>query len=167
MLEICPLFARSARRFNVFKPLPRQFLFLFLFFRFPLYLFSTFPNFSHSSSPLFAIKLFFERFYFFPFSPQSPPVRSCIFFVVGPSSCAMWDAASVWFDGQCHVRAQDSNQRNTGPPAAEHTNLTTWPRGQPPTLYFCLSPFYNTEKYHINRSRTYYVHPIEEKQTVD
>ena len=55
-------------------------------------------------------------FFFFPFSPQSSPVHSCIFFVVGPSSCGMWDAASAWFDERCHVHAQDSNQRNTGPP---------------------------------------------------
>uniref|UniRef100_A0A9L0SS52 Alkaline ceramidase n=3 Tax=Equus TaxID=9789 RepID=A0A9L0SS52_HORSE len=47
-------------------------------------------------------------------------------------SCGMWDAASVWFAEQCHVRAQDSNQRNTGPPAAEHANLTAQPRCQPP-----------------------------------
>ena len=77
------------------------------------------------------IFLFFKRFYFFPFSPQSPPVHSCICFVVVPSSCGMWDAASVWFDEQCHVRAQDSKQQNTGPPAAEHANLTPRPRGQP------------------------------------
>uniref|UniRef100_A0A9L0K417 Bone morphotic protein 5 n=1 Tax=Equus asinus TaxID=9793 RepID=A0A9L0K417_EQUAS len=62
---------------------------------------------------------------------NSPPVHSCIFFVVDSSSCGMWDAASAWFDEQCHVRAQDSNQRNTGPPAAEHANLTTRPQGQP------------------------------------
>ena len=74
---------------------------------------------------------FFLRFYFFPFSPQSPPVHSCIFFVVGPSSCGMRDTASAWFDEQCHVRAQDSKQRNTGPPAAECANLTTRPRGRP------------------------------------
>ncbi|XP_070131978.1 EEF1A lysine methyltransferase 2 isoform X3 [Equus przewalskii] len=43
----------------------------------------------------------------------------------------MWDAASAWFDEQCHVRAQDSNQQNAGPPAAECANLTTRPRGQP------------------------------------
>ena len=43
----------------------------------------------------------------------------------------MWDAASAWFDEQCHVRAQDSNQRHTGPPAAERANLTTRPWGQP------------------------------------
>ena len=75
--------------------------------------------------------IFFLRFYFFPFSPQRPPVHSCIFFVVGPSSCGMWDAASAWFDEQCHVRAQDLNQRNTGPPAAECANLTTRPWSQP------------------------------------
>ena len=79
---------------------------------------------------------YFLKILFFPFSPQSPPVRSCIFFVVGPSSCSMWDAASAWFDEQCHVRAQDLNQRNTGPPAAERTDLTTWPRGQPPNSLF-------------------------------
>ncbi|XP_070103527.1 cardiolipin synthase (CMP-forming) isoform X6 [Equus caballus] len=60
-----------------------------------------------------------------------PPVHSCVFFVVGSSSCGMWDAASAWSDEQCHVRAQDSNRRNTGPPAAERANLTTRPRGQP------------------------------------
>ena len=74
---------------------------------------------------------FFLKILFFPFSPQSTPVHSCIFFVVGPSSCGMWDTASAWSDEQCHVRAQDSNQRNTGPPAAERTNLTARPRGQP------------------------------------
>ena len=62
-------------------------------------------------SPLGHIVLFFFfKDLIFPFSPQSPPVHSCIFFVVGPSSCGMWDAASAWFDEQCHVRAQDSNQ---------------------------------------------------------
>ena len=74
---------------------------------------------------------FFLRFYFFLFLHKAPPVHSCIFFVVGPSSCGMWDATSAWFDEQCHVHAQDSNQRNTGPPAAERGNLTTRPRGQP------------------------------------
>ena len=43
----------------------------------------------------------------------------------------MWDAASAWFDEQCRVCAQDLNQRNTGPPAAECATLTTWPRAQP------------------------------------
>ena len=41
---------------------------------------------------------FFKDFIFSPFSPQSPPVHSYIFFVVGPSSCGMWDAASAWSD---------------------------------------------------------------------
>src|SRR3712207_2492141 len=53
----------------------------------------------------------------------------------------MWDAASAWFDEQCHVRAQDSNQRNTGPPAAERTDLTTRPRGQPRKVKFFKSSF--------------------------
>src|SRR3712207_8045627 len=85
--------------------------------------------------------VFFFKILFFPFSPQSTLVHSCIFFVVGPSSCGMWDAASVWFDEQCHVRAQDSNQQNTGPPAAERANLTTQPRGQPPT-----AKYFNSQK---------------------
>ena len=42
----------------------------------------------------------------------------------------------TWFDEQCHVRAQDSNQQNTGPPAAEGANLTTRPRGQPTPNFF-------------------------------
>ena len=74
---------------------------------------------------------FFFKILFFPFSPQSPLVHSCVFFVVGSSSCGMWDAASAWSDEQCHVRAQDLNQRDTGPPAAECANLPTPPRGQP------------------------------------
>ena len=78
-------------------------------------------------------------FFFVPFSPQSPPVHSCIFFAVGSSSCGMWDAASAWFDEQCHIWAQDSNQRNTGPPAAERENLTTRPRGQPRGQWFDLA----------------------------
>ena len=82
------------------------------------------------------ILYFFLRFYFFPFSPQMLPVHSCIFFVVGPSSCGIWDTASAWPDEQCHVHAQDSNQRNTGPHAAEHTNLTTRPWGQP-LIFLC------------------------------
>ena len=83
---------------------------------------------------------FFKDFIiFFPFSPQSPPVHGCIFFVVGPSSCGMWDAASAWFDEQCHVHAQDWNQRNTGPPAAERANLTIRPWGQPLTVVLMLT----------------------------
>src|SRR3712207_3496904 len=53
----------------------------------------------------------------------------------------MWDAASAWLDERCHVRAQDSNQRNTGPPAAECANLTTRPRGQPPQKYIFAQSF--------------------------
>ena len=37
----------------------------------------------------------FLKILFFPFSPQGPLVHSCIFFIVGPSSCGMWDAASA------------------------------------------------------------------------
>ena len=44
-------------------------------------------------------KFFFLKiFKIFPFSPQSPMVRSCVFLVVGPSSCGMWDAVSAWLD---------------------------------------------------------------------
>ena len=55
-------------------------------------------------------------FIFFPFSPQSSLVHSCVFLIVGPSSCGMWDAASAWLDEQYHVHAQDPNRRNPGPP---------------------------------------------------
>ena len=64
-----------------------------------------------------------------------------MFLVVGPSSCGMWDATSAWFDEQCHVRAQDSNQQNTGLPAAEHTNLTTRPRGLPHEYLLLIGEF--------------------------
>ena len=49
----------------------------------------------------------------------------------GKGALEIWDAASAWFDELCHVRAQDSNWWNTGPPAAERRNLTTRPQGQP------------------------------------
>ena len=95
---------------------------------------------SNCCLPLRMPFFFFQRFYFFPYSPPNPPAHSCIFFVVTPSSCGMWDTASAWLDERCHVRAQDSNQRNTGPPAAERANLTTRPRGQPLRLPFILCP---------------------------
>ena len=57
---------------------------------------------------------FFFKDFIIPFSPQSSPVHGCIFLVGVPSSCGMWDAASAWLDEWCHVRAQDSNQRNPG-----------------------------------------------------
>ena len=73
----------------------------------------------------------FKKNFFSFFSPK-PPVHSCIFFIAGPSSCGMWGAAPAWPDEQRHVHAQDPNQWNPGPPAAERANLTTRPQGQPP-----------------------------------
>ena len=70
---------------------------------------------SYNMSYLFFF-LFFKDFVFPFFPPQSPPVHSCVFLVVGPSSCGMWDAASAWLDEQCHVCTQDLNQRNPGLP---------------------------------------------------
>ena len=95
-----------------------------------LYLY-THANTPMEINPVLIQYLFFLKiFCFFPFSPQGTPVHSRIFLLVGPSSYGIWDAASAWFDEQCHVRAQDLNQWNTGPPASEHVNLTTRPRGQ-------------------------------------
>ena len=45
---------------------------------------------------MFFLNFFFLRFYLFTFSPQSSLVHSCVFLVVGPSSCGMWDATSAW-----------------------------------------------------------------------
>ena len=53
-------------------------------------------------------------FFFSAFSLQIPPTHSCVFLVVGPFSCGMWDTASMWPDEWCHVCAQDPNQRNPG-----------------------------------------------------
>uniref|UniRef100_F6Y548 Leucine rich repeat containing 75A n=1 Tax=Equus caballus TaxID=9796 RepID=F6Y548_HORSE len=52
----------------------------------------------------------------------------------------MWDAASAWPDEPCHIHAQDLNQRNTGPPAAEWANLTTRPWGLPQAAVFFKAP---------------------------
>ena len=80
---------------------------------------------------------FLKKDFIFPFSPQSPPVHSCIFLVVGPSSCGMWDAASAWPDECCHVPAQDSNGRN---PGLLKQSVRTWPRGQPLIFFFLKTP---------------------------
>ena len=61
------------------------------------------------------IQFFFLRFYFSFFS-QGSLVHSCVFLVVSPSNCGMWDAASAWPDEWLHVRAQDLNWRNPGLP---------------------------------------------------
>ena len=53
----------------------------------------------HQSWPRKWALFFFLMILFFPFSPQRPLVHSYIFFlVVGPSSCGMWDATSLWPD---------------------------------------------------------------------
>ena len=58
----------------------------------------------------------FLSFFFFPlFLPKSPQYI-VVYLVVGPSSCAMWDATSAWPDEQGHARPQDPNQQNPGPP---------------------------------------------------
>ena len=48
-----------------------------------------------TSYMIFVCVCLFLDFIFSPFSPQNPPVHSCVFFVVGPSSCGMWDTASA------------------------------------------------------------------------
>ena len=93
----------------------------------PLWAYFFFRPFTLSCEHFFFLKILF----FFLFLPKAPQYIVVYSFFMGPSSCGMWDAASAWFDEQCHVHAQDSNQRNTGLPAAGRTNLTTWPRGQP------------------------------------
>ena len=70
----------------------------------------------------------------------------------------MWDAASASFDEQCHIRAQDSNQRDTGLPAAERVNLTTWPRGQPHFNLLCSSKDVGFSK--INSYQTFPTRPL-------
>ena len=91
----------------------------------------TFALWGHFHGSRLFVLFFFKDFILFPFSPQSPPVHGCTFFAVGPSNRGTWDAAPVWPNEQCHVHAQDPNQQNTGPPAAERANPTTRPRGQP------------------------------------
>ena len=50
---------------------------------------------------------FFFSFLFF--SPK-PPSTWLYILVVGPSGCAIWDAASEWPDEQYYVHVQDPNQ---------------------------------------------------------
>ena len=44
----------------------------------------------------------------------------------------MWDATSAWLDERCHVRVQDPNQRNPGPP--KQGAQTTRTQGRPLNL---------------------------------
>ena len=83
---------------------------------------------------VFLLFCFLKIFYFFLFLPKAPQyivVYSllCVLLVV-----ACGTLPQRGFNEQCHVCAQDSNQWNTGPPAAECANLTTRPRGQPHPL---------------------------------
>src|SRR3712207_9000465 len=67
-------------------------------------------------STLFPYTTLFRSFLF---PPQSPPVHSCIFFVVGSSSCGMWDAASAWLDEQCTCQDRKSTRLNSS-----HANIS-------------------------------------------
>ena len=80
----------------------------------------------------------FFFFKIFSFFSQSPPVHSCVFLVVGPSSCGMWDATSAWLDEWRHIRAQDSNRWNSGLPKQNMRTLTTQPWGQPPPTFLII-----------------------------
>ena len=75
------------------------------------------PIYSPTSCIAAAFRIPFFKDFIFPFSPQRPPVHSCIYFLaVGPSSCGTWNATSAWLDERCHLRAQDPNHGNPRPP---------------------------------------------------
>ena len=78
---------------------------------------------------------FFKRFFNFSFFSQRPPVQSCLFLVVGPSSRGMWDAAPAWPSERCHVCAQDSNRRN---PEPTEQSARTQPLGHGAGPYFVI-----------------------------
>ena len=69
-----------------------------------------------TTAALHQLFLLFKKIFFFifPCSSQSPPVHSCVFLIVGPSSCCMWDAISAWLDEQGHECTQDPNQETLG-----------------------------------------------------
>ena len=50
--------------------------------------------FSYFTSFSVSLIIIFLKTLFFLFSLQSPPVHSCVFLVVGPASCGMWDTTS-------------------------------------------------------------------------
>ena len=68
------------------------------------------------SSCTLRIFLIFIYFLFFLFLPKAPQYIVVYLLVVDPFNYGMWDAASEWPAELCHVRAQDSNRRNPGPP---------------------------------------------------
>ena len=94
----------------------------------------------------------FKDFIFFLFLPKAPQhivVYSSLWVLL---VVACGTLPQLWFDEQCHVRAQDSSQRNTGLPAAECTNLTTRPRGQPLiSVFWC--PISNWNQPHSNQTQ--------------
>ena len=66
------------------------------------------PEICHEEIVIFQrsfLGLFFFKILFFLFLPKDPQYKVVYIFVVGPSSCDTWDAASAWPDEQCHVRA--------------------------------------------------------------
>ena len=74
---------------------------------------------------------FFKDFLFFLFLPKAPPYIVVYSLLWVPLVVVCGTLPQRGLDEQCHVRAQDSNQRNTGLPAVERVKLTTQPRGQP------------------------------------
>ena len=82
---------------------------------------------------------FFLRFYFFFFSPKP---SSCIFLVVGPSSCGMWHVgrrlSMTWRGVPCpHPGSKPAKPWAT---EAECRNLTSQPWGQPHKILFLIIP---------------------------
>ena len=84
--------------------------------------------------------------FFFCFSPQIPPVHSCIFF-----SCGMWDTASVWAIELCHAPARIQTSKTLGC-RSRVLNLTTWPRGRPRHLLILYAKIHT----HMHRHTPFY-----------
>ena len=80
---------------------------------------------------------FFFLILFFFVSLQSPLEHSCVFLVVGPSSCGTWDAASAWPWEVPHP-CPGFELAKSWAAQAEHTDLTTQPWGWPPKITFVL-----------------------------
>ena len=97
----------------------------------------------------FSLSLFIKDL-FFPFSPQSPPVRSCTFSIVSPSSCGMRNTAPAWPNEPCHVHAQDLNWQNPGLPKR---SMRTQPlaHGTGPLIFFYFFDIWT--RYVITRKR--------------
>ena len=80
-----------------------------------------------AAPPIGAPLCFFLKDFIFPFSPQSPPVQSCVFLVVGPSGCGMPPQHGLMSAAMSTLRIQTGESLGSRSGEPELNHLATGP----------------------------------------